>query len=322
MDPQEVFVAALRGCHLLMLISLVGTLVSLVLVVPSAPALAGASLARSRLINLARWSDGMAVLIGIAWLIVQAATMTSTSSIRSVAGAVVEVSHDTRFGHLEVLRVGLLLAVFPLIGGRRWRLSAALVLAGVALSLQGGVAHAAATGGTTGFVLLLVEALHLLAAGAWLGGLLPLLLLIQSLPRQAAVIARRNFSPVGLGAVLVIGGTAMVQGVQWIGGLGGLFGTAYGHIALLKLMLFAVLLCLASLNRVFLSNGCRPKAARSGDRYCLRPLQVKRFSGPWSSSPPRCSPRRHPRHTYPRSGHFRGGRAWPHWMRREAGSSF
>ena len=65
--------------------------------------------------------------------------MISTSSIRGLAGAVVVVSHDTRFGHLAALRVGLLLAVFRSLEAAL-ALSAALALAAVALSLQGGLA--------------------------------------------------------------------------------------------------------------------------------------------------------------------------------------
>ena len=53
------------------------------------------------------------------------------------------------------------------------------MLAGAALAMQGGMGHAGATGGTVGVVLLVSEALHLLAAGAWLGGLLPLFVLAR-----------------------------------------------------------------------------------------------------------------------------------------------
>jgi putative copper export protein len=71
------------------------------------------------------------------------------------------------------------------------------------------------------------------AAGAWLGGLLPLLIILSSLPQQVAVAAFRGFSAVGLPAVLVLAGTALVQASVLIGGLPGLLGTPYGHVALL-----------------------------------------------------------------------------------------
>lgn len=149
-------------------------------------------------------------------------------------------------------------------------MGAALTLAGMALAMQGGMGHAGATGGTAGASLLLLEALHLLAAGAWLGGLLPLFLLVGSLPPQPASVASQSFSTVGLIAVLLIAGTALAQSWQWIGNLGGLFGTRYGHIALLKLGLFFTLLAFAGVNRFALTERLRV----IGDAASRRLLRV------------------------------------------------
>ena len=74
---------------------------------------------------------------------------------------------------VTMIRFALLLVAVSLRDGRGWRLVAALLLAGAALAMQGGIGHAGATGGVTGASLLASEALHLLTAGAWLGGLLP-----------------------------------------------------------------------------------------------------------------------------------------------------
>ena len=52
----------------------------------------------------------------------------------------------------------------------------------------------------------------------------------------------------------LIAGTTLEQSSQWIGGLGGLFGTRYGCIALLKLTLFILLLALAAINRFVLTG--------------------------------------------------------------------
>ncbi len=91
--------------------------------------------------------------------------------------------------------------------------------------------------------------MHLLAAGAWLGGLLPLFIAVGMLPREDAAVACRSFTPIGLAAVLLLAGTAVVQVTALMGGLPGLLGTEYGHVALIKLALFLVLLVLAGLNR-------------------------------------------------------------------------
>lgn len=260
MDTDTIL-ALLRGCHLLALASLFGTLVSLALIAPAGLNAAGlnepgavAGLARQRLVRLARWSDVLALLIGVGWMALQSATIAGTTSIGGTLGALLTVARDTQFGHVVLLRVVLLVVAFPLLGGRRWRLTAGLVLSGVALAVQGELAHAGATGGTVGAVLLISEGLHLLAAGAWLGGLLPLFVLAGSLPPRAASTACEHFSPVGLCAVLLIACTAVVQAWQLIGSLGALFGTEYGRTALLKLALFLALLVLAVINRFVLTE--------------------------------------------------------------------
>ena len=272
MDRWLAILVLLRWCHLLALASLFGTLVSLALVAPAGLNEAGATAAsaRNRLVRLARQSDGAALLIGLIWVVLQAAAIASATSFGDTLSALVTVLSNTRFGHLVLLRFGLLLTAFPLLGGRDWRLAAALTLAGIALAMQGGMGHAGATGGMAGASLLLLEAFHLLGAGAWLGGLLPLFLLVGSLPPQPASVACQSFSTVGLIAVLLIAGTALVQSWQWIGNLGGLFGTRYGQMALLKLGSFFTLLALAAVNRFALTERLRA----TGDAASRRLLRV------------------------------------------------
>jgi len=261
MSTLSIILASLRGLHLLGLASLFGTLVSLALVAPAGLQeaerdgfAAEAVTARQRLVRLARWSDAAALLIGAAWMVVQSAEIAGTSSIGATLAAVSTVAHATQFGHVVLLRFLLLLVAVPLLGGRGWRLMVALLLSGAALAMQGGVGHAGAIGGTVGDELLVSEGLHLLAAGAWLGGLLPLFVLVGALPPRAASSTCHSFTPVGLCAVLLIACTAVVQAWQLIGSLGGLFGTTYGRTALLKLGIFLVLLVLAVINRFVLAD--------------------------------------------------------------------
>jgi putative copper export protein/mono/diheme cytochrome c family protein len=271
---------------LLALASLFGTLVSLVLVAPSGlneahrdGSAAVATLARQRLVRLARWSDALALLIGVAWMVVQSAVIASTTSIEGTLAALVAVAHGTQFGHVVVLRFLMLLVSFPLLSGRGWRLGVALVLFGAALAMQGGVGHAGATGGTVGAVLLTSEGLHLLAAGAWLGGLLPLFVIVGALPPRAASTTCHSFTPVGLCAVLLIACTAVVQAWQLIGSLGGLFGTAYGRTALLKLAIFLVLLVLAMINRFVLTERLHHSARPITNRWLRGSLAAETVLG-------------------------------------------
>jgi putative copper export protein/mono/diheme cytochrome c family protein len=284
MDPDTIL-ALLRGCHVLALASLFGTLVSLALVVPAGLNEAGlneaaaAAPARQALVRLARWSGGLALLVGIGWMLLQARAIAGATSVGETLAALVTVARGTQFGHLVLLRFVLLLAAFPFLGGRRWRLAAALLLAGAALAMQGGMGHAGAIGGSVGTVLLVSEALHLLAAGAWLGGLLPLFLLVGSLPPRAASAACQSFTPVGLCAVLLIACTAVVQTLQLIGGIGGLFGTEYGRTALLKLGLFLALLVLAAVNRFVLTDRLRGDTQAITGRLLRTSLAIETVLG-------------------------------------------
>ena len=139
----------------------------------------------------------------------------------------------------------------------------------IALAVQPMLGHAGALGGSAGTTLITSEAMHLLAAGAWLGGLLPLFIAIGMLPHDAAATACRHFTPVGLSSVLVLAGTAVVQVAELMGGVPGLFGTFYGQVALVKLALFVVLLALAAVNRLALTErlaGPAPDVARRAMR--------------------------------------------------------
>ena len=267
MSSVEIIVASLRGTHVAALASLFGTLVFLTLVARAAMAEAAgdAPRLRRRLLRLARVSTACALVIGIAWLLVETVIIAGADDIATTLQALPVVALQTQFGQWLLVRGALLLVVLALL--RPWRagLIAAAVLAGIALTVQPMLGHAGAIGGSVGATLIASEVMHLLAAGAWLGSLLPLFITIGTLPHHAAATACRSFTPIGLAAVLVLGGTAVLQVTDLMGGLPGLFGTGYGQVALVKLGLFAVLLTLAALNRLALTDrlaGAAPDAAR------------------------------------------------------------
>jgi putative copper resistance protein D len=263
-DLQTTILALLRGLHLAALLSLFGTLISLALVAPVGLRDVGAAAApvRRRLISLARWSGGLALLIGACWIVSQASVIAGATTIGGTLHTLVLVARDTQFGNLVLIRFALLLLALPLLGGRGWRMAVALLLTGAALAIEGGFGHAGAgaTAGVNRDTLLALEALHLLAAGAWVGGLLPLFLLVGSLPPPMAADVCESFTPVGLSAVLTIASTALALAWQLIGSLAGLFHTDYGLIALAKLGLFLLLLILACVNRFALTERIRDPA--------------------------------------------------------------
>jgi uncharacterized membrane protein len=98
--------------------------------------------------------------------------------------------------------------------------------------------------------------LHLLAAGAWLGGLLPLALLFASARNAhettmlfAVRAATLRFSRVGIFAVGTLLTTGIVNAAMLVGSWPALLETNYGNLLLTKIGLFIVMVCVAAINR-------------------------------------------------------------------------
>jgi putative copper resistance protein D len=104
-----------------------------------------------------------------------------------------------------------------------------------------------------------------MAAGAWLGGLLALILLVPRLLRlerehlAAAVLHR--FSEMGYAAVGAIVFTGIVKGVLLVGAPITLITTGYGRVLTVKLVLFAGMGALALSNRLWISPALTAKPA-------------------------------------------------------------
>jgi putative copper export protein/mono/diheme cytochrome c family protein len=261
MSAIDIVASLLRGVHVAALVSLFGTLLFTAVVLP-----AGSDCipVRQTLHRLARLSALVGLIAGVTWLVVQTAAIADADGAAMALRAVPTVALHTQFGQWLALRLVLLAGVLVLY---RIGLGIPIALAGIALAVQPLLGHAGAIGGGTGAELIASEALHLLAAGAWLGGLLPLFLSVSRLSHDAAAAACRSFTPIGLASVLLLAGTAVVQVGALMGGLPGLFGTGYGQVALAKLGLFVVLLTLAALNRLVLTDRL---AAGSGTRLAMR----------------------------------------------------
>ena len=243
--------AAMRGLHLAAALSLLGTAGFLAWMLPAAGA--GPVVLRRRLVRVWWVSGVVSVAAGLGWFVLQAAAIAGADSLSAVWAALPVVAAHTRFGTTLMMRLALLLVATGLgVSGRGIYLTIAVTAVG--LSLQGVIGHAGATGGSVGNGLVLSEALHLLAAGVWLGALLPLWFSLRMLPPVAAAAVCLRFSPIGLACVLMLAGTGFAQALALIGSVPALFGTSYGHLALLKIALFLVALGLAACNRLWLTD--------------------------------------------------------------------
>ena len=238
-----------RGLSVAALLSLLGTEAFRALVLPKAqPAMAEAELRR-----VTRWlgwlAAGSLVVCGLtelAWLLLQSADMAGASSLPGAAAALPTVLEQTAFGRLLAIQVAaLLLTALALARGGRWL---GLACATATCALQAGHSHAASMYSGPS-LLLAVDIVHLLAAGVWLGALVPLALTVAATPAKAGALAARWFSPVGKVCVAAMAVTAAYQGWVLVGSVPGLVGTGYGWVALGKLALFGVLLGFAWVNR-------------------------------------------------------------------------
>jgi len=202
-------------------------------------------------------------LSGIAWLLLQTSAMSGRPLGEALAdGLVWIVLSQTQFGTVTIAR-GAILVLLTLSLALPWTrvrwfgapmLSAVLV---AAIALTG---HAAGTVGRIGPVHLAADALHLLAAGTWTGGLVPLLLLLREASRlndsngaSIALDAVRRFSTLGIISVVVLLATGLVNSWILIGTLRGLVATDYGRLVLLKVALFGAMLSVATVNRLRLT---------------------------------------------------------------------
>ena len=170
------------------------------------------------------------------------------------------VLFQTDFGRIWQLRLGLILVAFPLVAlglvRKKPRNAVKLVLWPLALVLLVSLAwisHAAAASRQP--LGLVGDALHLCAAGGWMGGLLPLAIFLArvelsvSLGEQAPNVLRR-FSALSLGCVSVLALSGLSNSWLLVGSIDALCTTPYGFLLLVKLTLFAVLLGLGARNRL------------------------------------------------------------------------
>jgi copper resistance protein D len=221
-----------------------------------------------RLARLAWVSLVLAALTGGAWLLVQAASMGERplSALWS-DDLVATVLLDTDFGHVWLARLTLLVLLAaalcpPYFGAPApaWRRAIALVLATAFVAALAFAGHATAGDGTEGVIHEAADVLHLIAAAAWVGALLPLAIVLGAAkdntgPSALAVarVATLRFSTLGIASVGTVLATGIVNTFELTGSWAALFGTGYGRLLLVKVALFLAMLAIAAVNRTRLT---------------------------------------------------------------------
>lgn len=161
-------------------------------------------------------------------------------------------------------------------------LVSATVAAGIALTTLAWTGHGAMDDAVTGWVHLAADATHLLAAGAWIGALLALGLMVARpayrLDATHLKLTHRALDDFSLAGTVFVA-TIIVSGMvnAWllvgIGNLSSLVTTLYGRLLLAKLALFGVMLGLASLNRFRLTPAFERLIATSDHQGAIRQLR-------------------------------------------------
>ncbi len=213
----------------------------------------------------------------------------SAGSDAASLSSIKDVWTDTRFGQVWTLRVSVLIGAFllsaiafarlkELIVKGDWRESSwiSLAICAIALPLTTSLnSHAAAERSQTEFRVI-VDWMHLVTGGIWIGGLLQLALIT---PAVLSVTGRRagflagvipRFSQVAIVAVGLVVTTGAIQWWHRLHGITAAFDSNYGYMLAVKVVLLAPLLLLAAFNLLvvrtrflsFVVRGAKAASAR------------------------------------------------------------
>jgi putative copper resistance protein D len=186
----------------------------------------------------------VALAAGCAWLGLAAAAMADAMD----SEAVMTTATDTLFGQFFLGRMAALLGIGLLLALRRGK-SLIVLLSALALVLPAATSHAAASS-PAGFAAIgaIADAVHLLTAGFWIGGLAILLLLFRR-REPNMLLALSLFSDWAMVAVLLLVMTGLINGASILLGQEGKPSLLYVAALGIKLALVAGMIGLAAFNR-------------------------------------------------------------------------
>lgn len=229
--------------------------------------------------SLARVTIGaalLALLSAVAIIPFTAAEMSGSDALALDPSTWHAVLFDTQFGHVWCWHLGFAVALLALTAmpRRPWQTGAVAMAALLLLASLGLTGHAAMDmgGGATHEINQMV---HLTAAGLWLGGLVPLGVLLRRAVRTDGAeyraltrVALPHFSQIGYVAVALLAITGTVNSIMLVGSFHALTTTPYGRLLAVKIALFLTMVGLALGNRFRLMPPVR------GPRSAIAPLHT------------------------------------------------
>jgi putative copper resistance protein D len=218
---------------------------------------------RARLAVIAWIGLALAAISGVAWLVLTAAGMSGQPAVQAFGDGVLwTVLSQTTFGRAWLIRFILacaLAATLPALLSPRDRKSPWLEITAVVLAaaFAGALAwsgHAAGGLGGEAIIHPAADVLHLIAAAAWVGALLPLIVLLAAAGADDASLAMARtatvrFSILGIVSVGTLLVTGIVNTYYLAGSVPALLHTDYGRLLLIKIALFLAMVAIATVNR-------------------------------------------------------------------------
>ncbi|PQP00630.1 copper resistance protein CopD [Pseudomonas frederiksbergensis] len=204
------------------------------------------------LARVTRWLSAVALLSGVGWLLLISASMAGSPEAAFDPATLGLVLSNTFFGQVwrwHLLLNLLLMAVLL----TPWRSSVALRvgLSSLLLATLAPVGHGAMLDGLQGQLLILNQIVHLTCVGAWLGGLMLLVMILRQPADHPVSAILQRFS--GIGYALVAG--LVMTGLINVRVLTGAFWptpllSGFALILLIKVVLVIAMLGLALFNRL------------------------------------------------------------------------
>jgi putative copper resistance protein D len=156
-----------------------------------------------------------------------------------------------------------------------------VVAVALAAGLAGSLAwagHAVGAEGIEGIIHPAADFVHLVAAAAWVGTLLPLALLFSAARHGIASVAIARvatvrFSNLGVASVATLLVTGSINAWYLAGSIAALTETDYGHLLLLKVALFIGMVAIAAVNRLLLMPRLVQDANATASAKALRQLR-------------------------------------------------
>jgi copper transport protein len=192
-------------------------------------------------------------VLPVAWLLAAVGTVLVIADQLSDAGVDLGTVFSTSFGTGIVIRtVPIVIAgiatAFVSFGHPRTRAALAITgLAAVGAMLADVLLSHAAAGGNVALDVL-IQVIHVVAVGLWLGGLLGLVVNLRGEPGEATARMSTRFSRLATVGIATVALTGLLRAIDEVGTLNNLVSTDFGRLVIAKTTLLGVLAGLGAIN--------------------------------------------------------------------------